>query len=290
MGGLGNQMFQYAFGRRIAEETGTEVKFDLASGFKHDPYRRRFALGALNVNAVGAEPSEIPAGMSWPYHPAAKAAWSLMPAPWRRVVGETAPFRFDASKVADNNPKAYYFGYWQNERYFLPIQDVVRREFTLRAGFCESLAALSEEIAGCRAVSLHVRRYLDIGANGHVICKTEDLYGVCGVEYFNRALDVIGREPGTVCYVFSDNPHWAKANLKLPVPCRYVAELHGGSDAEELVLMASCQHHIISNSSFSWWGAWLGRNPKKVVVAPRIWKRSVPEASVDIQPKAWIRL
>jgi hypothetical protein len=69
-----------------------------------------------------------------------------------------------------------------------------------------------------------------------------------------------------------------------------VAEECPCSDVEEMLLVASCQHHVISNSSFSWWGAWLGRNPKKVVVAPRIWMRGVPEAAADICPKSWIRL
>ena len=292
MGGLGNQMFQYALGRRIAEETEVEVKFDLSSGFKHDPHRRRFALGALNTKIVRAESHEIPIGMSWrsPWHRVAKAYWSMMPVAWRQVVYEKTRFQFDSSVTANTDPAAYYFGYWQNERYVLPIEDLLRREFTLRSAFSESVTALMAEIAGCRAVSMHVRRYNDVGANGKLIQRGGELQGLCDVDYYRRALEEIGVRRGTVCYIFSDDLQWAKTNLNLAIPCRYAAELCTCSDAEEMSLMASCEHHVISNSSFSWWGAWLGGNPKKVVVAPRAWIRGMPEDAVQICPKGWVRV
>jgi hypothetical protein len=192
--------------------------------------------------------------------------------------------------LAKASSAAYYFGYWQNEAYFLPIQDIVRQEFTLRTSPSESVMTLMDEITRCRSVSLHVRRYNDIGADGRVILKAQNHHGVCDIEYFHQALDVIGREPGTVCYIFSDDPAWARMNLKPSVSCQYMADLCRCSDAEEMALMASCQHHVIANSSFGWWGAWLGRNPKKVVVAPKIWMRSIPESAVDICPRTWIRL
>src|ERR1035437_10296339 len=292
MGGLGNQMFQYAFGRRIAEETGVQVKFDLDSGFKNDAYRRRFALGAFNADIVSAESHEIPLGMSWPspWHRVAKAGWSAMPAAWRRVVYEKGSFQFDPTVLANTKATAYCFGYWQHESYFAPIQDVLRREFTLRTPLPEPVVALQEAMAGCRSVSVHVRQYHDIGADGQIILKARKQHGACSMEYYQQAFERIGNQPGTMCFIFSDNPEWAKENLKLPAPCRYVADECPCSDAEELLLMASCQHHVIANSSFSWWGAWLGRNPKKVVVAPRIWMRGLPESAMDICPETWIRL
>ena len=291
-GGLGNQMFQYAFGRRIAVESGQQVKFDLASGFKHDPYRRRFALGTFNVEILRAESHECPLGISWtsPWSRVAKAGWSAMPAAWRRVVYEKTPFQFDSTVVANSKEGAYYFGYWQHEGYFATIQDELRWEFTLRTPFSEPVVALQEAMAGCRSVSVHIRQYHDIGADGKVIRKAREVHGACSLEYYQQAFERIGFQPGTVCFIFSDNIQWVKENLKLPIPCRYVADECPCSDVEELLLMASCQHHVISNSSFSWWGAWLGRNPKKIVVAPRIWVRSLPESAVDICQKTWIKL
>lgn len=292
MGGLGNQMFQSAFGRRIAEESGRQVKFDLDSGFKNDIYGRRFAMGVFNADIVRAESNEIPAGMAWPspWHRVAKAGWSVMPAAWRRVVYEKAPFQFDEVVVSRANGPAYYFGYWQHEGYFATIQDVLRREFTLRAPLRPPVIALMAEMAGCRSVSVHVRQYHDIGADGKVIREAREYHGACSVAYYQQAFERIRVQPGTVCFIFSDNLSWVKENLKLPVPCRYVADECPCSDVEELLLMASCQHHVISNSSFSWWGAWLGRNLDKIVVAPRIWMRGLAEDDVDICPEEWARM
>ena len=316
MGGLGNQMFQYAFGRRIAEELGRQVKFDLVNGFKHDLYCRRFALGVFNTEIVGAEANAIPLGMSWrsPWHRVAKAGWSAMPAVWRRVVYEKTAFQFDEAKLPtpgrsrgseahystqSETPhiasyscerSAYYFGYWQHESYFAPFQDKLRREFTLRVPLPEPLVAMQEAMAGCRAVSVHVRQYHDMDVSGKVIHNAQANHGACSVDFYHLAAERVGTGPGTVYFVFSDNVPWAKANLKLPGKCRFVADLCPCSDAEEMLLMASCQHHIISNSSFSWWGAWLGGNPKRVVVAPQAWTRRLPPSAVDICPRAWVKL
>ena len=285
-------MFQYAFGRRIAEESGRQVKFDLDNGFKNDPYRRRFSLGGFNIEIVRAEPHEIPLGMSWPspWHRVAKAGWSAMPAAWRKVVYEKTLFQFDSSVLADWKETAYYFGYWQHEEYFATIQDQLRREFTLRTSLPHPVIALQEAMAACRSVSVHVRQYHDFGADGKVIRKAREHHGACSMEYYQQAVERIGSPPGTVCFIFSDNLKWVKENLMLPAPCRYVAGECPCSDVEELLLMASCHHHVISNSSFSWWGAWLGRNPKKVVVAPRIWVRGLQEGAVAICPKTWIKV
>jgi hypothetical protein len=309
-------MFQYAFGRRIAKETGAQVKFDLDSGFRNDVYRRRFALDVFNTEIVPANPEDIPLGMSWPtpWHRVAKAGWSAMPASWRRVVYERSPFQFDESVVPKPDRSrgngahcstksetphvvsqnfersAYYFGHWQHESYFAPIRDTLRREFTRRPPVREPMVALQEIMARCRSVSVHVRQDHGIRADAKVIRKARERHGACSIQYYQQAFERIGAQPDTVCFIFSDNLHWTKSNLNLPVTCRYVADECPCSDVEEILLMASCQHHVISNSSFSWWGAWLGCNPEKVVVAPRIWMRGLPETAVDICPSMWIKL
>jgi len=291
-GGLGNQMFQYAFGRRLAAESRQTAKFDVNNGFKNDPYRRRFSLGAFNAEIACAKPQDIPVGMAWPspWHRAAKAGWSAMPTAWRKVVYEKNKFQFDSTVVAKAKTGSYYFGYWQHEGYFVGIQDELRWDFTLRNPLPKTAVALQEAMASCRSVSVHIRQYHDIGADGMVIRKSRELFGACSVEYYEKALERIGINSDTVCFIFSDNLQWVKENLKLPAPCRYVADECPCSDVEELILMASCHHHVISNGSFSWWGAWLGRNPKKVVVAPRIWVRVLAESAVDICPETWIKL
>jgi hypothetical protein len=214
----------------------------------------------------------------------------VLPAAWRRVVCEKTPFQFDSAIVAKTTAAVYYCGYWQHEGYLACVQDELRRAFTPRASLPKPVILLQQAMAGCRSVSVHARQQHGIGADGKIIRRSRKNHGVCSRQYYQQAFERIGVQPCTVCFIFSDNVQWAKENLKLPVPCRYVADECPCSDVEELMLMASCQDHVISNSSFSWWGAWLGRNPGKLVVAPRIWMRGLPEGAVDICPKTWIKL
>jgi hypothetical protein len=292
MGGLGNQMFQYALGLRLARELRSPVRFDTVNGFRGDVYGRKFALGEFNAQAEPARPDEIPAGMSWrgPWLRIAKAIWSTVPATGRRVVLDKDPFRFDEAALAPGAQGPYYFGYWQNEGYFSPVADSLRRDFTLRASPPAAASALMAEMAGCRSVSVHVRRKLGFDARGRPIRKARQFHGECGADYYARAIEAVGTGPGTVCYVFSDDPHWAKANLRLPAACRYVSDVCPCSDGAEIVLMASCNHHVVANSSFSWWGAWLGANPGKIVIAPEHWLRGSPAEEGGVCPPQWLRV
>lgn len=293
MGGVGNQMFQYAFGRRLAAESGREVRFDTVNGFTRDPFGRKYALEAFNTGVVAATPALIPVGMSWgsPWHRLARYGWSALPARWRSVVYERLPFACDGALVTASAARpAYYFGYWQHEGYFAPIRDELRRRFELRAPLRPAVLALRGEMERENSISLHVRCYHDRGADGKVIAQSRDRHGACAWDYYHQAVARIGAGPQAVCYVFSDDPSYTRDHLKLPVPCRYVGDYGAFTDLEEMLLMSSCRHHVISNSSFSWWGAWLGRNPAKLVVAPKIWMRGQPEGAVDVCPRSWIRI
>ncbi len=291
MGGLGNQMFQYALARRLTAQWGRRVLLDVESDFKNDPYGRQFALEVFQTRIERGSPQDVPLGMDWPWpwRRLAKAVWSNVLRRRHRVVYERQPFRFDPDVVRERAGRSYFFGYWQNEEYLLPIEASLRQEFTLRAPLSTLMRSLMGSMAGCRSISVHVRRNHGIGADGKVIRLARERHGTCPVEYYHRAMEHIGKSPGTVCYIFSDNPSWAKANLALGVPCRYVCDSGPWSDAEELLLMASCRHHVIANSSFSWWGAWLGRNPGKIVVAPTAWGCGLPAEVPGLCPKEWIR-
>lgn len=291
MGGLGNQMFQYALGCRLEFESDRPVRFDLSSGFQNDVYMRRPALDVFNTRVRSAEKGGIPIGMDWPnpWHKLAKLAWSSLPGSVRRVVYERKPFRFDEAVVAPSKANRYFFGYWQSPEYFSPVHDRLRRDFSLRQPLGPVAAKLLAEMQKCRAISVHVRLYLDIGPDGKVIEMARQHHGACPPDYYTRAVNQIGTSSETVCYVFSDKPGLAKQVLNLPAPCRYVADVGQFSDAEEMILMSACQHHVISNSSFSWWGAWLGGNPKKTVVAPSRWVNGLPPGDVQVCPKEWIQ-
>jgi hypothetical protein len=287
MGGLGNQMFQYAFGRRLAAAE-CDVRFDAVNGFAGDFYGRKFALDRFRAHPQLASPADIPAGMRLvpPWHRIAKAAWLAVPPRWRSVVYEREMYRFDAAMVATRK-RGYYIGYWQAEEYVAPIREILQDEFGLRSPVRPEVQRLIQEMESHRSISIHARRNHGVGARGEVNLQARDFHGACGEDFFRQAVAEIGVGSNTTCFIFSDNPEWAKANLRLEVNCRYVSDLGPWSDAEELALMSACHHHVISNSSFSWWGAWLGRNPDKVVVAPRRWIHDLPAERNDIYPKAW---
>ena len=283
-GGLGNQMFQYAFGRRLATAPGLTVSFDVENGFRGDPFARKFSLDAFEARIVKAIPSDIPLGIGWhrPWRGLAKVGWRVLPRAQQRLVEERVAHQCDAEVLSMAAvPGKYYSGYWQNEGYFLPVQDALRGEFALRQPLRPAFRALTEEMAGCRSVSVHARRCVE-----HDQAKV--MLSRCDGSYFQRAVMKIGVTAETVYYIFSDIPAWAKSNLKLPGICRYVADLGPWSDGEELVLMSGCQHHVISNSTFGWWGAWLGKNPAKVIVAPKIWGAEMPTDRINICPPGWL--
>jgi hypothetical protein len=279
MDGLGNQMFQYAFGRNLQIQHGYELKFDITNGFTNDHrYHRSFSLGEYNTKITPALSSEIPVGMNhcnfWPI----RMFWKKIPRYFRKVVYETKTHQYDPA-ILCNKPGMYYIGHWQNEEYFSKIETTIRNDFTSKKPFADQIKDVINQMHANRSVSIHVRRYGFLDPN----------YGSCSLDFYAAALARIGITADTTCYIFSDDVEWVKSNLKLGCPCIYVADRCTGSAAVELLMMSHCQHHIISNSTFSWWGAWLGGNPQKIVVGPKVWLRELAESS-RIYPKSWLRI
>jgi hypothetical protein len=148
------------------------------------------------------------------------------------------------------------------------------------------VAELLEEIRSRCAVAVHVRRG-DYVRNA----RTNEFHGLCTPEYYQAAAKyVVDRIDEPTFLVFSDEPEWVQANLKLGRPTIYVT--HDGNCAphHDMWLMSQCSHHIIANSSFSWWGAWLCRNEKKMVVAPKRWFRDPKVNTSDLIPECWITI
>jgi hypothetical protein len=118
---------------------------------------------------------------------------------------------------------------------------------------------------------------------------TNARHGLCPLEYYHTAVRTLAAQvPDPQFFVFSDDPDWTQQNLKLPYPTTYVTCNGLERDYEDLRLMSHCRHHIIANSSFSWWGAWLSTFPAKTVLAPSTWFREPPQASRDRVPAGWL--
>ena len=272
-GGLGNQMFQYAAGQALATRLGTDLALDFRT-IDDNGTRRLTDVFDLKI---------APA----PNLPPAKHQGVLPYALWR-ALGKNPKFRREHglgvnpafTQWGDNS---YLHGYWQSEQYFTDIAEHIRGVFCPIPIMSAGNAAIADRIKASSSVSLHVRRgdYLALGA-----------HGVCSEAYYNAALDQIApQSTGTpTVFVFSDDPQWAHDNLPLPFE-KVVVDINGPeTDYEDLRLMSLCEHNIIANSSFSWWGAWLNKNPHKAVAAPDPWFAAKGMQNPDILPKNWHRI
>ncbi len=285
VGGLGNQMFQYAAGLRLASARNTQLKLDL-SAFEDRTIRtpRCYELGAFAVTAELADPEEIAALVERGDRLLGRLAARWSHGRFSSPALERA-FHFDPGvlSLADG---VVLRGYWQSERYFADAADQVRREFCWKRDPAGKNAAMIADITNCNSVSLHVRRgdYLT-NPDAH------EMHGVCSIDYYQRAVAyIVDRVSDPTFFLFSDEPDWVRENLDLRASVRLVD--HNGPDAgsEDLRLMSRCSHHIIANSTFSWWGAWLNPNSDKIVVAPKQWFADDSLDTSDLLPASWVKL
>lgn len=237
MGGLGNQLFQYAFGRYVAHKLNTEFKLDLRtcrnqSNLHHNYYR----LGEFNIVENIATPEEI------------KSA---------RIFKENDVK--DINEILNYLGNIYLYGYWGLEKYFIEIRDILLQELTLKNPLGKNSAAWRDKIlsANC-AVSLHVRMgdfLLSLIRKGKMI----------SYDFYEKSIAELKKDnPNLTLFVFSDDLDWCKENLKFDVPTEFVEGCESAD--EEMYLMSLCKHNIVANNStFSWWGAWLNKNPDKKV-------------------------
>ncbi|GHF33941.1 alpha-1,2-fucosyltransferase [Seohaeicola zhoushanensis] len=269
-GRLGNQMFQYAAGRALAERLCTGVALD-----SRGAVARNEGVLTRVFDLPLAKPDRLPP--------------DRREAPLRYLLWRFAglPPRIHRERGLGYNPAfetwedgSYLHGYWQSERYFAAHADTIRADFAFPALRDPRNAEMAARIASGLSISLHVRRgdYLTTGA-----------HGTCDAAYYNAALAHIleGLDGTPTVFVFSDDPAWARDNL--PLPCeRVVVDFNGPeADYEDMRLMSLCRHNIIANSSFSWWAAWLNANPDRRVAAPARWFADPKLSNPDLLPQGW---
>ena len=193
---------------------------------------------------------------------------------------------FDYWPGISETPKHCYFaGYWQSEKYFRNHGNVIRADLTFKDPLTGQNLEWASRIGGSMAVGMHVRRG-DYAANP----KTLAVHGLCSPDYYRSAVDFIASHVDTpVFFVFSDDIPWVMEHLKIGLPCHYIDHNKGLASHNDMRLMSLCRHHIIANSSFSWWGAWLNSAPGKIVIAPRRWFAN-GRAVDDLIPEGWLTL
>jgi hypothetical protein len=296
IGGLGNQMFQYAAGKALAERHGVALVLDLG-GFRNYQLRSflldRLCVPEAVVLATQAE------RVSQPDKNFTRAKWKGR---IDRLLGRVGLPKLAPSRNEYREPHFHYdpafaalgsqvslFGYFQSERYFSSIAEGLRSWFLPREPFGAAAAEVLARIEQSRLpVSVHVRRgdYLNPGTAEH--------HGILDEPYYRQAIGRIEAAlgEGADFFVFSDDPATAEQVLNF-LPKSRLNHARGDSERpwEDMALMALCRHHVIANSSFSWWGAWLNRLPDKVIVAPRAWFAPAElkqRNTADLYPSGWI--
>lgn len=286
IGGLGNQMFQYAVGRSLSLARGVPLLLDVAdfAGYK---LHQGFELQRLFACQAGiADEATVRRMLGWQALPLSRRILgrSTMAA-LRREAFVVEPHFHYWPEIERLSSEAYLSGYWQSEKYFSDVAETIRRDFSFVLPMSRQNEELAERIAGTCAVSLHVRRG-DYVNNP----KAAANHGVCSLDYYQAAIRHIADRIGQpTFFVFSDDPDWVKVNLRMDHPCCYIDHNRGAESYNDMRLMSLCQHHIIANSSFSWWGAWLDSAAEGITIAPQKWFANTNDVS-DLIPAKWITL
>lgn len=280
IGGLGNQMFQYAAAKSLAVKNETEVSANISAFSSYEVHPLR--LDKLSCNCK--------------FDTKINAKYRLLGMPYLgRVFSKISPM----FNLYVENGLAYHeaffdlgrdvvlSGYFQSEKYFLNIRQLLIQEFSLSEPLQAHEVFFENQILESNSIAIHIRRgdYIsNLSANS--------VHGTCENDYFIKALSYMKKEnllsSVTTLFIFSDDIEWCQDNLAFDYKTVFVK---GSSDRPEvdIHLMSKCKHQIISNSTFSWWGAWLNTNPEKCVIAPLKWFKTLHD-STDIVPEQWKQL
>lgn len=253
IGGLGNQMFEYAMGLSIARKQKTRLKINVRA---YRDSERSYRLDNLSITSKLANIFEI--FLTKKFHP-------------KQYFDEL--YWLESTTWKD----------WMSEKNFLGIENIIREEFSLKKSLREKFekknSSIIQQIKESDSVSIHIRRtdYLD-KQNTYIILKEE---------YYKRAIVIITEKVKNPRYFFfSDDIEWVKKNF----PHKEDSIFLSNEDYEDLTLMSLCKHNIIANSTFSWWGAWLNKNPDKIIVAPTKWLVKETGMEESLIPQSWIKI
>ena len=279
-------MFQYAMIKNLALRRNDALKFDI-SAFDDYTLHQGFELNRIfgDIAPVSSK-SEVFKILSWQALPLISRCLSHHRFSKLRSRAFVQEPSLDYWSGINNIPaNCYLSGYWQSENYFKQSEVAIREDFSFVIPLSRENQAIADVMAGCNAVSLHVRRG-DYVANA----VTNAHHGTCSIAYYESAIKYITeRVTDPIFFIFSDDIDWVKSHINMTHKAHFIEHNKGKNSYCDMQLMSLCKHHIIANSSFSWWGAWLGSNPEKIVIAPQQWfaQSATPDGLI---PASWIRL
>lgn len=271
-GGLGNQMFQYAAGAALAKRLNTKLYID-SGWFNEIKGKTNVVQRKYELNFFGIKEKNINK----------LTTLSFKTKPPTLFIEKTFSYNEQFNHLSGN---VILDGYWQSERYFSDQEELIRKLFVFKDALSEKKQIDAKTIESIEdSVSLHVRRG-DYVSNP----STTKFHGVMPVEYYKKAIHFIVKKVEDPTFiVISDDTEWCKRNIKFPYPTIFIEHVDGKGH-EDMRLMSMCHHHIIANSSFSWWGAWLNASKNKIVVAPNNWFADKKVNTRDVIPKKWNKI
>lgn len=260
-GGLGNQLFQYSFGRFLEEKFQVEVKYDLQTIQKSKNFTNREPL----INELVSDLKVI----NMPYYNN-----SIIYNIKRKIIGEYFPkltdiFVENIFKDCVINPstllnKFYFDGHWQSLKYLTEIEDKLRLEIQFDKSLSKLCSKEYLDIIQSNSCSIHIRR------GDYLLPHNTQVFAQCGVDFYNKAIQfILEKSPETSFFIFSDDIKWAKNIFVGPI-YNFVDRFES-NPIIDLFLMSNCKNNIISNSTFSWWASWLNFNTSKIILCPQNW-------------------
>lgn len=288
-GGLGNQLFQYAFGKTIAVKNNSILVLSTSFIESKLPIKKfatqmKYELGIFNIDAT-IEHNFITGKLLYPFAKLEHVVKDKFNENNLTLLQEEAHhFQADFLAFKDNT---YIKGNFQSQNYFKSIEPILRKEFIFKNQLIDKNSDWKDKIQSSNSVAIHIRRgdYISIQ-------KNQDKFIIQNLDYYKNAISYIASKINQpTFFVFSDDIAWTKENLKSDFPMYFIDNNNTAETSYiDMQLMSMCQHNIICNSTFSWWSAWLNANPEKIVVAPQNWFADKSINSQDLIPSEWIKL
>jgi hypothetical protein len=292
MGGLGNQMFEYAAGLALARRRRTVLKLDTSFYREHDVDDRHYSLDCLNVPAQFATADEVwrlngqlggkqQLGKKILAALGQKRLAELTTVTGRAHYQKEWTYYPEFHELPDNT---WLHGNYQSEKFFAPVADILRHHFTFRYPPTPAVEAMASKIKSGPSVAVHFRRGDYLGQYTGI--------GALAADFYDGAIQALkARLPrDTEYYFFSDDIDAVEREYKPDVPHVFVKCFDHANYYDKIRLMALCDHNIIANSTFSWWAAWLNANRDKIVIAPKRWFAKSKKSAVDVVPERWERI
>jgi len=299
-GGLGNQLFQYSTARALSLIKNDKLILDISGMEKpvDGHYSRCYMLDGFNIKADVSSDNRLNDFKNQSF---LQKLFSPPKTYIKQLVFEESEppeehfknidfsfkpntYTFYPDILLNRKGDVYLDGYWQSFRFFNMYEDTIKKELEFKYNLNNINNVLLNRIKSCNSISLHIRRsdYLNTEfGKKHFIQLNE--------AYYKKALQIIMHKIDNInVFVFSDDIAWCKENLTFIENINYI---EGNAPLEDLLLMSYCKHQIISNSTFSWWAAWLNKNPNKIVISPSQWYTDVNTSDMcDLLPESWIKI